>query len=260
VKHVKSRSLRHVAAIVAGLLVLVAATLMTAIALSTVSPPPPAAPRQLDRADLPPLRRYTARDGSALAYRAYPGDGRQAVVALHGTSTESSVMNPVAKTLHATGATVYTLDLRGHGSSGRRGDIDYIGQLDDDIADFVAVVRQTHPNAALTLLGFSGGGSLALRIAGSAYGILFDRYIAVAPAIQDVAQPNSRWSAIALPRIVALVLLNQIGIHWFDGLTTIAFAIPPGNAGLTGSYSFRLMWNLANRGYLVGLGRTGPRG
>lgn len=57
-----------------------------------------------------------------------------------------------------------------------------------------------------------------------------------------------------MPRIVGLVVLNQIGIHWFDGLT--AFAIPPGNANLTGAYSFRLMWNLANRDYLGGLRHT----
>jgi non-heme chloroperoxidase len=44
-------------------------------------------------------------------------------------------MNPLAKTLQAEGVTVYAPDLRGHGSSGRRGDIDYIGQLDDDLVD-----------------------------------------------------------------------------------------------------------------------------
>jgi hypothetical protein len=29
------------------------------------------------------------------------------------------------------------LDIRGHGGSGHRCDIDYIGQIDDDLADFV---------------------------------------------------------------------------------------------------------------------------
>jgi pimeloyl-ACP methyl ester carboxylesterase len=190
-----------------------------------------------------------------LAYRAYLGDDRQVAVVVHGTTTESSVMNAVAKTLRATGATVYALDMRGHGGSGRRGDIDYIGQLDDDIADFVPTVRLTHSDAAFTLLGFSGGASLAMRIAGSASANLFDRYIAVSPAIEAVGRPNG-YAAIALPRVVALVALNQIGIHWFDGLTTIAFAVPPGNPNLTGAYSFRLMWNLANRDYLGGLRHT----
>jgi non-heme chloroperoxidase len=248
----QARLLRRTVLVIASLLVLFVAAFAAAIVFSTVNPPPPAAARQLDRTDPPPLSGYMARDGAVLAYRAYLGDDRQVVVLVHGTSTESSVMNAVAKTLRATGATVYALDMCGHGSSGSRGDIDYIGQLDDDIADFVATVRVIHSNASFTLLGFSGGASLAMRIAGSAFANLFDRYIAVSPAIEAVGRPNS-YVAIALPRIVALVVLNQIGIHWFDGLTTIAFAIPPCNPNLTGAYSFRLMWNLANRDYLAGL-------
>jgi non-heme chloroperoxidase len=251
----QARLLHRTALVIAGLLVLFVAAFAAAIVFSTVNPPPPAGARQLDRTDLPPLSGYVARDGAVLAYRAYLGDDRQVAVVVHGTSTESSVMNAVAKTLRTTGATVYALDMRGHGSSGRRGDIDYIGQLDDDIADFVATVRPTHSDATFALLGFSGGASLAMRIAGSDLANLFDRYIAVSPAIQALGRPSS-YAAIALPRIVALVVLNQIGIHWFDGLTTIAFAIPPGNANLTGAYSFRLMWNLANRDYLGGLRHT----
>jgi non-heme chloroperoxidase len=49
------------------------------------------------------------------------------------------------------GVTAYALDVRGHGASGRRGDIDYIGQLDDDLADFMAQIRADHPNAACAL-------------------------------------------------------------------------------------------------------------
>jgi non-heme chloroperoxidase len=251
----QARLLRRTALVIAGVLALFVATIAAAIVFSTVNPPPPAAARQLDRTDLPPLSGYVARDGAVLAYRAYLGDDRQVAVVVHGTSTESSVMNAVAKTLRATGATVYALDIRGHGGSGPRGDIDYIGQLDDDIADFVPTVRLTHPDAAFTLLGFSGGASLAMRIAGGAFANLFDRYIAVSPAIEAVRRPNG-YAAIALPRIVALVALNQIGIHWFDGLNTIAFAVPPGNPNLTGAYSFRLMWNLANRHYLNALRHT----
>jgi hypothetical protein len=65
--------------------------LATAIVFSTVNPPPPAAARQLDRTDLPPLSGYVARDGAVLAYRAYLGDDRQVAVVVHGTSTERSL-------------------------------------------------------------------------------------------------------------------------------------------------------------------------
>ena len=151
------RLLRRAAVVIAGLLVLFVAALAAAIVFSTVNPPLPAAARQLDRTDLPPLSAYVARDGAVLAYRAYLGDDRQVVVVVHGTSTESSVMNAVAKTLRATGATVYALDMRGHGSSGRRGDIDYIGQIDDDLADFVGHLGLAQEGESRTLAGFSAG-------------------------------------------------------------------------------------------------------
>jgi alpha-beta hydrolase superfamily lysophospholipase len=100
-------------------------------------------------------------------YRVYPGNGEKVVVLIHGSGTESSVMNALAKTLLAAGITVYAPDLRGHGSSGRRGDIDYIGQLDDDLADLIATIRPEHANAALTLIGFSAGGAFTVRLRGA---------------------------------------------------------------------------------------------
>ena len=170
------------------------AALGAVIAFGTAAPPRPVQPRQLDLTDLPALSRYTARDGTQLAYGAYPGDGEQVAVLIHGTGTESSVMNALAKTLHAAGTTVYAPDLRGHGSSGRRGDIDYIGQLDDDLADLVATIRPEHAHATMTLIGFSGGGAFTIRIAGGPHGNLFDRYIVIDPAIvypSPPARPNA---------------------------------------------------------------------
>ena len=35
------------------------------------------------------------------------------------------------------GCETYAVDIRGHGGSGTRGDITYIGQLEDDLADLV---------------------------------------------------------------------------------------------------------------------------
>jgi hypothetical protein len=88
-------------AIVASILI---ATLGLTIAFGTAAPPRPVQPRQLDLTDLPGLSRYTARDGTQIAYRAYPGGAERVAVLIHGTGTESSVMNALAKTLHADGA------------------------------------------------------------------------------------------------------------------------------------------------------------
>jgi len=55
--------------------------------------------------------------------------------------------------------------MRGHGESGSRGDIAYIGQLEDDLDDFMKQVLEVEKG--VTLIGFSGGGGFALRFAGA---------------------------------------------------------------------------------------------
>jgi non-heme chloroperoxidase len=251
---------KWITGIVAGLAAVVVAGLAGAIVFGTAGSPKPVQPRQLDLTNLPALSHYKARDGTQLAYRAYPGGGEQVAVLIHGTATESSVMNALAKTLNAAGTTVYAPDLRGHGASGKRGDIDYIGQLDDDLADLIATIRPEHANAALTLIGFSGGGAFTIRIAGGPHGDLFNRYIVISPAIvypSPLARPNAGgWATPYVPRIVGLIVLNKMGIHWFDDLDAIVFAIPPGNENLTGVYSFRLAMNLGSSDYFGSLQRT----
>lgn len=256
-----SRRWRRAAAGVGGLLVIFVIALAAAIAFGTASPQRPIPPRQLDLAGLPPLSHFAARDGTRLAYRFYPGWRGDVAVLIHGTATNSTVMNALAKTLNKDGVTVYAPDLRGHGDSGRRGDIAYIGQLDDDLADLVvSTIRISHPAARLTLIGFSGGGAFVIRIAGGPYGGMFDRFIVIDPAIvypSPIARPNAGgWATPYLPRIVGLLVLDRLGIHQFDGLDTIVFAIPPGNPNLTAHYSFRLMMNLNSGDYLRELQRT----
>ena len=256
----RGRIWRYIGFGAASLLLVVVAALAAAIAFGTAKPQPPVRPRQLDLTGLPPLSRFTARDGAHLAYRFYPGSPGDVVVLIHGTATESGVMNAIAKTLNADGATVYAPDLRGHGGSGPHGDIAYIGQLDDDLADLMATIRAPHGNARLTLAGFSGGGAFVIRVAGGDYGALFDRYIVIDPAIvypSPIARPNAGgWATPYLPRIVGLMVLDRLGIHAFDGLDTIGFSIPSGNPNLAGHYSFRLMMNLNSGDYIGELQRT----
>jgi pimeloyl-ACP methyl ester carboxylesterase len=244
------------------------------IAFGTQSTPPPLASisapfRHVDFSDLPPLQTISARDGSALAYRAYlaeprAGEPERVVIAIHGSSAHSASMHLLAKALRAAGLTVYTPDLRGHGATGRPGDIDYPQQLDDDLTDLVAAVRKLHPQARLVLLGFSSGGGFALHTAAMASGAAFERAVLLAPVLGPRA-PTARpggdaWAAPYLPRIIALLLLNKIGIHAFDGLPTLAFAIEPGNpAKLTPVYSFRLMQAFGTLDYAADLRAAHPR-
>ena len=117
-----------------------------------------------------------------------------------------------------------------------------------DLADFVGYVRPENPKAAYTLIGFSAGGAFTLRIAGGKYGNLFDRYIAIAPALiypKGVARPgNGGWATVSLPRIVGLTVLDHIGIHRFDGLSAVNYAAPPDDF-FTRTYSYRLAMNFS---------------
>src|SRR5882724_7404175 len=152
-----------------------AALLVTALIATPLRRPPPLASisetaRAVDRSTMPDLTRFQARDGTGLAYRHYPARGAavgRVAVLVHGSSGSSTSIHALADALAARGVETFAVDIRGHGASGTRGDIGYVGQLEDDLADFVATVRTTMPSAPLTLVGHSSGGGFALRVAGS---------------------------------------------------------------------------------------------
>lgn len=88
--------------------------------------------------------------------------------------------------LVGTGRAVYGLDLRGFGrSEGRRGHVQDWQEYIDDVATFVAAIRQTHPDLPLFLFGQSLGGLIALEYA------LADQLLAgVIASAPSLAQPN----------------------------------------------------------------------
>jgi len=205
----------------------------------------------VDFSALPPLQRYPARDGARLAYRSYAATtpagqkSRGSVVLVHGSSANSQSLHPLAQSLAQAGFTVYALDVRGHGESGPRGDIGYVGQLDDDLQDFVRAIQ---PAAPRTLAGFSAGGGFALRVAGGERQALFDNYLLMSPYTNRRAptyRPDAGgWVSVGIPRVVALSLLNRVGISAFNHLPVIDFAVSNApRAELTPSYSYALVTN-----------------
>jgi alpha-beta hydrolase superfamily lysophospholipase len=207
----------------------------------------------VDRSDMPGLERFHARDGTELAYRHYPAhsppNGQVAIV-VHGSSGSSIAVHALAKTLAARGVDTYAPDIRGHGASGTRGDIGYLGQLEDDLSDLIAEIRRAQPTAPLTLIGHSSGGGFALRVAGSPIQDLFSRTVLLAPYLGYDA-PSSRhnaggWASPDIPRFLALSVLRRLGIICCESLPTIAFAVgPKTSAILAPTYSYRLMRNFA---------------
>ena len=233
---------------------LVAASLTAAIAFGGPSAPPPLkfvreATLARDRSDLPPLSHYRARDSVELAYRAYPAANPVgAAVLIHGSVGSSADVHEVAKALRGSGISAYAPDMRGHGASGAHGDITYIGQLEDDLADFLADLDRQEAPGKPVLIGHSAGGGFALRIAARPLGQHFAGAILLAPFLGDGAPTNRAgiggWVGIGRPRIVALSLLDEFGIHAFDGLPVVAFAVAARDAPyVTPIYSFRLAAN-----------------
>jgi non-heme chloroperoxidase len=207
--------------------------------------------------DLPQLKTFTARDGQQLDYRYYSSQSNKVIILLHGSGWHSRYFLPLAGFISSEGlAQVYTPDLRGHGRSPeRRGDVNYIGQLEDDLADFIAMIRKDNPKAMIIIGGHSSGGGLAVRFAGGQYGRHADAYLLLAPYLQynaPTTRPNSGgWAIPYTKRIIGLIMLNNIGIHWFNNLTVIGFNMPQEvrDGTETLSYSYRLNTSFAPRDY-----------
>jgi alpha-beta hydrolase superfamily lysophospholipase len=254
------RWLRLTAVTALALIGLIALTLAAMIA-APLTPPAPlesisTTARAVDRSDMPQLKRFSARDGTVLAYREYPATtvtSDRIAILIHGSSGSSASVHALAKALATHGVTTYAPDIRGHGASGTRGDITYVGQLEDDLEDLASEIHKAHPNAPLVLIGHSSGGGFALRVAASPIQSLFARTVLLAPYLGYDAttnRPNSGgWANADIPRIVALHLLRHAGMHCCEGLPVVALAVPPHSEKIqTAVYSYRLTSNFGVKG------------
>jgi alpha-beta hydrolase superfamily lysophospholipase len=211
----------------------------------------------VDLSSLPSIERLQARDGTWLGFRHYGAGGTptgRVAIVIHGSSGSSGgTIHALSQALAAHGVEAFAVDMRGHGTSGTRGDIGYVGQLEDDLADFVTVLRHTVPSAPLTLVGHSSGGGFALRVAGSPIQNLFERFVMLAPYLGYDA-PSTRpssggWANADIPRIIGLLALRGLGINCCEALPVLALAVPPNSEKtLVSTYTDRLMRNFAVRG------------
>jgi non-heme chloroperoxidase len=211
----------------------------------------------IDYNNLPKLSRYKSRDGSNLFYRYYPSQSDNIIILLHGSGWHSRYFLPLAQFLSEEGvAQVFTPDLRGHGHAPeRRGDVDYIGQFEDDLADLIGIIRKANPNATLIVGGHSSGGGLALRFGGSVYGNQADAYFLLSPFLKynapTMGSNSGGWAYPYAGRIAGLTMLNNAGIHWLDYLPAIEFNMPKDARDGTETliYSHRLNTSYAPRNY-----------
>lgn len=217
------------------------------------------------------------RDGFALSVRRFnpaeppvaggAGTDVPLVILVHGSGWHGQQFSELAPQLRER-AQVLVPDLRGHGASpGRRGDVGYIGQLEDDLADLIAAYQK--PGQAVVLIGHSSGGGLVVRFAGGAYGGQIDRAVLLAPFLKYDA-PTTRlnsggWAYPLTRRIIGLSMLNAARIRGMNYLPVIQFNMPiqilDGALGGTATvaYSYRLNTSYApRRDYLTDVGALPP--
>lgn len=209
-----------------------------------------------------PLVRTEARDGASLSAWHMPAEKGDVplLVLVHGSGWHGDQFFGLAGKLEGT-TEILAVNLRGHfNGPGQRGDVDYVGQLEDDLADLINAFQK--PGQKVVLAGHSSGGGLVVRFAGGAHGDMADAAILLAPFLKYNA-PTTRknsggWAHVLTRRIIGLSMLNAARIRALDHLTVIQFAMPktvldgPGSMEATLAYSWRLNQSYAPRNDYLG--------
>ena len=209
----------------------------------------------LDFARLPgglpemPRQTYTASDGAKLPLRHFPCENAPLMILVHASGWHGAQFAALGAKLAAAGlAEVLVPDLHGHGEAPeRRGDIDYIDQLEDDLADLAKAYTS---GRGVTLLGHSSGGGLVIRAANGALKGQMAKAILLAPYLKHnapTARAGSAWAAPLTRRIIGLSMLNMMRIRLLNRLTALQFRFPdtvlngPLGHTATRAYSYRLL-------------------
>ena len=199
------------------------------------------------------------RDGFGLTVREI-GTAGPLVLLIHGSGWNGQQFAGLAQTLSQR-AQVLVPDLRGHGADpGTRGDVGYIGQMEDDLADLIAA--RVGPDQKVVLIGHSSGGGLVVRFAGGPYRELMDAAVLLAPFLKYDA-PSARpeaggWARPLVRRLIGLSILNAVGVRGLNGLTVVQLRMPqvvldgPLGHTATTAYSYRLNTGYAPRSDYLG--------
>lgn len=200
---------------------------------------------------LPELQTFVARDGDTLSYRSYGSNAQNLIVLLHGSGSHGGYLQFMACEL-ARDATVFVPTCRGHYKSGSmRGTCSYVGQLEDDLADFLKHI-ESKKYANIVMIGHSSGASLAIRFSGGNYGSLISKYVLLAPIIPAVSGLQKRAAGWAKPnmfKIAPLMLGNFFGMTWFNDSSVISFNMPQEyrDGTETLDYSYNLLFSMNPR-------------
>ncbi len=135
---------------------------------------------------------FITRDAMRLGLSQWQADEPRAVlIALHGMNDYGNAFALPGPWWAARGITTYAFDQRGHGRSPQRGIWPGSEVMVQDLGDFIAAVRRTHPEVPAFVLGHSMGGAVVLSALSEGRAEV-DGAILVAPAVWG-------WSTIPFP-------------------------------------------------------------
>lgn len=125
-----------------------------------------------------------AVDGAVLPLRRWLPDGkaRAVILALHGFNDYSNAFDTPAAYWAKRGIATYAFDQRGFGGAPNRGLWPGAPTMRDDAVAVARLLRRTHPDAPLYLLGVSMGGAVAMVILAE-HDQIADGAVLVAPAV-----------------------------------------------------------------------------
>jgi alpha-beta hydrolase superfamily lysophospholipase len=175
--------------------------------MHALRPPPPEGPHD---AMIPPSLSFTMADGFVLPARAWlPPPGvhwRGVILALHGFTDSRDAWELSAPAFAAAGYAVYAPDQRGFGATADRGDWAGTTRMVDDAAELTAQLRARHPGLAVTVMGESMGGAVALLLAARPAASA-DNFVLLAPAVWG-------WHELGPTLSAALTVANLLAPQW----------------------------------------------
>ncbi len=150
---------------------------------------------------LPDQNVFVAQDGARLGLTVWPAEGPDAVapthvvVAVHGMNDYANGFHMAAPYWAARGVPTYAYDQRGFGRSPGKGIWPDEELMREDLRTAVAVTRDLHPDAVITVVGMSMGAAVALSAFGSDTPPDADLLIASGPGLRGWGAMNPLYRA-----------------------------------------------------------------
>ncbi len=210
------------------------------------------------------VKKFSVRDKATINTYRFPSISNEIIIFVHGLKSSAAKYLKTCNYLQtSTQAEVYAIDLRGHGNSdGSPGDVKYINQYTDDLADIIYTIKNENPDKKIILAGHSMGAGVILRYAMGNYKVKVNGYLLFAPHLGHnsptmvQSKTTSKKAAesfmqINIQRIIGLKMLNELNHHEQDGLPVLFFNLPA-NVKLR-QYTYRANMSMAPENYTDGL-------